>query len=141
MAGRLGWREAILGEQQIDDFLGRFRSQFGRDDDEGLGAAVKIGGKVEGGGGGEREVEHRESEDFGFGGWGVREGGGHQSSGLARCRDRIALACASLEAGREAVRVHGQIQPRDCVRYPAGVEAGRAGGELAPQREQLRRRP
>jgi hypothetical protein len=44
VAGRFGWREAILGEQQIDDFLGRFRSQFGRDDDEGLGAAVKIGG-------------------------------------------------------------------------------------------------
>jgi hypothetical protein len=32
-----------------------FDRQFGRDGDQGLGAAVKIGGEVEGGGGGERD--------------------------------------------------------------------------------------
>ena len=32
-----------------------FDAQFGRDGDQGFGAAGKIGGKVEGGGGGERD--------------------------------------------------------------------------------------
>jgi hypothetical protein len=45
VAGRFGWRDAILAEQQVDDFGRRFRSQFGRDGDRGLGAAVKIGGE------------------------------------------------------------------------------------------------
>ena len=89
---------------------------------------------------GEDEVERPEREDFGFGRWGVREGGERQGGGLAGRRDRIALPCASLQAGREAVRVHGQVEPRGCVGNPAGVEAGRAAGEVAPQPEQLRRR-
>ena len=55
VAGRFGRRDAILGEQEVDDFLGRFRAQFGRDGEEGFGAAGKIGGEVEGGGGGERD--------------------------------------------------------------------------------------
>ena len=55
VAGGFGGRDAILGEQEVDDFLGRFRAQFGRDGDQGVRAAAKIGGEVEGGGGGERD--------------------------------------------------------------------------------------
>ena len=36
VAGRFGGRDAILGEQEVDDFLGRFRAQFGRDGDQGV---------------------------------------------------------------------------------------------------------
>jgi hypothetical protein len=52
VAGGFGRRDAILGEQEVDDFLGRFGPQFRRDGDEGLGAAIKVGGEVEGRGGG-----------------------------------------------------------------------------------------
>jgi hypothetical protein len=44
-----------LAEQQIDNFGRRFRAQFRRDGDQGFGAAGKIGGEVESGGGGERD--------------------------------------------------------------------------------------
>ena len=91
---------------------------------------------------GEDEVEHPKGEDFGFGRWGVREGGERQGGGLGGRGDRIALPCASLQAGCEAVRVRqGQVEPRRRVGEPAGVEAGRPAGEVAPQPEQLRRRP
>ena len=53
MAGGLGRRDAILGEQEVDDFCGRFGAEFRRDGDEDVGAAGKVGGEVEGGGGGE----------------------------------------------------------------------------------------
>ena len=51
MAGRFGGRDAVLGEQQVDDFLGWFRAQFGRDGNKSVGAAGKVGGEVEGRGG------------------------------------------------------------------------------------------
>ena len=41
LARRLGRGDAILGEQQVDDFGGRFGAQFGRDGDQG----VRSGGK------------------------------------------------------------------------------------------------
>ena len=86
---------------------------------------------------GEYEVEHRESEDFGFGHWGVPEGEERQGGGLGRCRDRIPVPCASLQAGCEAVRVRqSQVQPRRRVADPAWIEAGRPAGEVAPQGEQ-----
>ena len=59
-----------------------------------------------------------------------------RAAAFARCRDRIALPCASLQAGREAVRVHGQVEPRRRRGEPAVVETGRPGGEVAPQPEQ-----
>ena len=74
--------------------------------------------------------------------WGVREGGEGQGGGLGGGRNRIALPCASLQAGCEAVRVRqSQVEPRRRVGEPAGVEAGRPAGELAPQLKQLRRGP
>ena len=89
-------------------------------------------------GGGRGEVEHPKGEDFGFGGWGVREDGERQRGGLGGRRDRIALPCASLQAGCEAVRVRqSQVEQPRRVGEPAGVEAGRAGGELAPQRSRF----
>ena len=39
-----------MGEQEVDDFLGRFRPKFGRDGDQNVRAAREIGGEVEGGG-------------------------------------------------------------------------------------------
>ena len=36
VARRFGGRDAILGEQEVDDFLGRFRAQFRRDGDQGF---------------------------------------------------------------------------------------------------------
>ena len=53
MAGGFGGRNAILGKQEVDDCLGRFRAEFGRDGDQGARAAAEIGGEVESGGGGE----------------------------------------------------------------------------------------
>jgi hypothetical protein len=87
---------------------------------------------------GEGEVEQPKGEDFGFGGRGVREGGGNQRGALARRRDRIALPGASLQAGYEVVRVHGQVEPRRRGGEPVGVEAGRAPGELAPELKEPR---
>jgi hypothetical protein len=52
LARRFGGRDAILAEQQVDDFQRRFAAQFWRNGDQGFGAAAKIGGEVEGGGGG-----------------------------------------------------------------------------------------
>ena len=80
-------------------------------------------------------------QDFGFGRWGVREGGERQGGGLCGRGDRIALPCASLQARCEAVRVHSQVEPRRCVDNPAGVEAGRPAGAIAPQRQEVRRGP
>ena len=54
MAGGFSGRDAILGKKEIDDFLGRFRPQFGRDGDQSSGASGEIGGEVEGRRGGER---------------------------------------------------------------------------------------
>ena len=69
--------------------------------------------------------------------WGVREGGERQGGGLCGRRNRIALPCASLQAGCEAVRVrHSQVEPRRRVADPAWVEAGRPAGEIAPQPQQ-----
>src|ERR1700722_12618073 len=53
LAGRFGGGDAILGQQQIDDFGRRFGPQFGRDGDESVGAAGEVSGEVEGGDGGE----------------------------------------------------------------------------------------
>ena len=86
-------------------------------------------------------VERPEGEDFGFGRWGVREGGERQGGGFCGRRNRIALPCASLQARREAVRVHGQVQPRRRLKNPAGVEAGRPAGAIAPERQEVRRGP
>jgi hypothetical protein len=44
-----------LAEQKVDDFGRRFRPEFGRDGDQNVRAAGKIGGEVESGGGGERD--------------------------------------------------------------------------------------
>jgi hypothetical protein len=86
---------------------------------------------------GDGEVEHPKGEDFGFGRWGVREDGEHQSCGLARCRDRIALPCATLEAGCEAVGVwQSQVEQRRQCSETVGVERRWAAGEVAPQPEQ-----
>ena len=90
---------------------------------------------------GDDDVEHPKGEDFGFGRWGVREGGEGQGGGLGGRRDRIALPCASLQARCEAVRVrHSQVEPRRCVEDPAWVEAGRPAGAVAPERQEVRRR-
>ena len=63
-----------------------------------------------------------------------------QGGGLCGRGKRIALPYASLEAQCEAVRVHGQVQPRRRVANPAGVEAGRPAGAIAPERQEVRRR-
>jgi hypothetical protein len=55
VAGGFGRGDAILGEQQTDDLLGRFGAQFRSDSEEGVGATVEGGGEVEGGGGGARD--------------------------------------------------------------------------------------
>jgi hypothetical protein len=87
---------------------------------------------------GEYEVEHRESEDFGFGHWGVPEGEERQGGGLGRCRDRIPVPCASLQAGCEAVRVRqSQVEPGRRLAYPPRVEAGRSAGAVAPKRQRF----
>ena len=52
-----------------------------------------------------------------------------RAAALAGRRNRIALPCASLQAGCEAVRVHGQVEPRRRGGEPGGVEAGRPAGE------------
>ena len=59
--------------------------------------------------------------------WGVREGGERQGGGLGGRRNRIALPCASLQARCEAVRVHGQVQPRRRVAR-SGLGRGWAAG-------------
>ena len=64
-----------------------------------------------------------------------------QGGGLCGRRNRIALPCASLQAGCEAVRVHSQVQPRRRVKDPAWVEAGRPAGAIAPERQEVRRGP
>jgi hypothetical protein len=70
---------------------------------------------------------------FRMGRWGVREGAERKGGGLACRRDRIALPCASLQVGCQAVRVRqSQVQPRRRVADPAGVEAGRPADEIAP---------
>ena len=131
-------------------------AEFGGDGDENLGASGKIGGEVEGSGGGERDcacggfwpggVARPWSPSGGFGRsqggriqdfrsdqrhgsrpaqpkgddpcrtpraqksevgrWGVRVGAERQGGSLCGRRNRVALSCASLQAGREAVRVH-----------------------------------
>ena len=183
-------RDAILGEQQVDDFGRRFGAQFGRDGDQGVGAAGEIGGEVEGGGGGEGDRAGGGVRPGGVAGprppspvrpqswgpefsWRSAAGAAASAAGwrwprsntqrarisasaagasgkaekakaaaFAAAGDRIALPCASLQAGREAVRVRqSQVEPRRRGGEPAWVEAGRPGGEVAPQPEQLRRGP
>ena len=189
------WRAASAGETQSwasrrsTIFWAGFERSLGATAIRVFGAAGKIGGEVEGGGGGERDracggvwpgwvarpwpsagarrpqgriqnfrsdqrhgprpaqpdgdddVERPERENFGFGRWGVREGGERQGGGLGGRRNRIALPCASLQARCEAVRVHSEIQPRRRVENPAWVEAGRPAGAIAPQRQEVRRGP
>jgi hypothetical protein len=80
-------------------------------------------------------------KDFGFGCWGVREGGEGEGGGLGGAWDRIALLDASFQAGCEAVRVRqSEVEPRCRGGKPAWVEARRVGGEVAPQPEQPCRR-
>ena len=184
VAGRFGGRDAILGEQEVDDFLGRFRrgvwarrrsecsarrarsaarsraeaaasaiapaAAFGQAGSPGLGRRPapgerRVGSRIfvaiSGTGRGQRSrramthVEHPEGEDFGFGGWGVRDGGERQGGGLGGRRNRIALPCASLQARCEAVRVRRARSSRAAASAnPAGVEAGRPAGEIAPER-------
>ena len=73
---------------------------------------------------GDDDIERPEGENFGFGRRGVREGGEGQGGGLCGRRNRIALPCASLQACCKAIGVHGQVQPRRCIKDPAWVEAG-----------------
>ena len=177
LAGRFGGRDAILGEQQVDDFRRRFGAQFGRDGDQSVGAAGKIGGEVEGGGGGERDragggvrpgrvAGPRPPSPRPTSGSGSRifvaisgSGRGQRSrmartrsntqsarisasaagasgtaenaegGGLCGRRDRIALPCASLQAGCEAVRVH---EPDPAA--PRGGRSGRGRGWAAGRR-------
>ena len=90
---------------------------------------------------GDDHVEHPERQDFGWERWGVREDRGHQRSGLTCCRDRIALACASLQAGCEAVRVRqSEVERGRRGGEPAGVEAGRPAGEIPPELKEPRGR-
>ena len=81
------------------------------------------------------EVEHPKGEDFGFGRWGVREGGKRQGGGLGRRRDRIALPCASLQAGCEAVRVGTARSSRAAA--AASRPGSRLGGRPARSRHSL----
>ena len=81
---------------------------------------------------GDGDVEHPKRENFGFGRWGVREGGERQGGGLCGRRDRIALPCASLQARCEAVRVRqSQVEPRRRVKIRPG---SRLGGRPARSR-------
>ena len=182
VAGGFGGRDAILGEQEVDDFLApvssavwaRRRSEcserrarsaarsraeaaanaiapaavFGQAGSPGLGRRLRLGKRkvgsrifvaISGTGRGQRSRMARtmsndpEGEDFGCGRWGVREGGKRQGGGLCGRRNRIALPCASLQAGCEGVRVRqSQVEPRRRVGNPAGVEAGRPAGDIAP---------
>ena len=90
---------------------------------------------------GDGEVEHPKGEDFGFGGWGVREDGEGRRRPWRRLRpDRPPLRKPSgWMRGRSGPA--GQVEPRRRGREPAGVEAGRPAGEVAPQPKQLRRGP
>ena len=55
--------------------------------------------------------------------------------------DRPPLS-AILQAGCEAVRVwQARVEPRRRVENPAGVEAGRPAGAIAPERQEVRRGP
>ena len=76
------------------------------------------------------------AKDFGWGRWGVRDGGERQGGGFCGRRNRIALPCASLQACCEAVRVHSQVEPRRCVEIRPG---SRLGGRPAPSRQSDRR--
>ena len=77
---------------------------------------------------GDGEVEHPKGEDFGFGGWGVREGGEHQSGGLARLprpdrpplRNAFRLDARPLGSGR--------ARSSRAAAWRAGRRRGRAGG-------------
>ena len=86
---------------------------------------------------GDDAIEHPKRQNLGWGRWGVREGGEGQGGGLCGRRNRIALPCASLQACCKAVGVHGQVQPRRCVKDPAWVEAGRPAGAVAPERQEV----
>jgi hypothetical protein len=89
-----------------------------------------------------RVMSNSQSASISEGGWGVRDRAERQSSGLCRRRNRIALSCASLRARCEAVRVRqDEVEPRRCVENPAGVEAGRPAGAIAPELQQVRRGP
>ena len=91
---------------------------------------------------GEGEVEHPKGEDFGFGRWGVREGGERQSGGLAPLQrpDRPPLRKPSgWMRGRSGPAEPGRAAPPR--RRSGRVEAGRPAGEVAPQPEQGCRGP
>ena len=80
---------------------------------------------------GEDEVEDPKGEDLGLGRGGVREGGEGEGGGLRGRGERIALPCPSFKTGRQAVRVHSQVEPRRRGGEPA---APRLGGRLASSR-------
>ena len=163
-----------------------FDAQFGRDGDQGFGAAGKIGGKVEGRGGGQRDrarggvsarlarlalavararrpqawiqnfrrdqrhgprpaqpegddhVEHPEREDFGFGRWGVREGGERQGGGLGGRRNRI--PCPGMCSCRLAARRSGWPEPGRAAAAASRIRPGsRLGGRPARSRHSDKR--
>ena len=179
-----------MAEQQVDDFVRRFRAQFGRDGDQGVGAAGKIGGEVEGGGGGERDrrrggvrpgwvarpwppsaARRPQSRDPEFSSRSAARAAASAAGSRGRGRTpkgrgfRLrppgrpgrrqkarAAALAAAETGSpspaQAFRLArgrsgpaGQVEPRRRGGKPAGVEAGRPAGEVAPQPKQLRRGP
>ena len=154
------WRAASAGETQSwassrsTIFCCRFRPQFGRDGDQGFGAAGKIGGEVEGGGGGERDRARG----------GVRPGGlarpwppsaarrtaepgpefSSRSAAAGRGqRSRMAMTMSNTQSGedfgfgRRGVREGGEGQggglarpprpDRPPLRKPSGRRRGRSG--------------
>ena len=148
---------------------------------QGLGAAGKVGGKIEGGGGGEGDRARRRASprrarpvlaaalprptsELGSRIFVAISGSGRgqrsrmamarsnsqrarisasaagasgktentRAAALARCRDRIALPCASLQAGCEAVRVRrSQVEPR---RHGGETVGSKLGGRPARSR-------
>jgi hypothetical protein len=79
----------------------------------------------------EYEVEHRESEDFGLGRWGVRDGGKSGGGGL-RSRHWVALPNASLQVREEANRVRqSEVEPGRRLAIRPG---SRLGGWAAKSR-------
>ena len=191
------WRAASAGETQSSAssrstiFAAGLARSLGATAMQGFGAAGKIGGEVEGGGGGEGDRaaprcsarrgrralaagRRRATADWdpGVSSRSAARAAASAAGERGRCRTpkgrgfrlrrrgrpggrrrRQGAALAAAETGspspaqvpqawREAVRVRrSQVEPRRRGGEPVGVEAGRPGGEVAPQPEQLRRGP
>ena len=116
LAGRFGGGDAILGEQQVDDFCRRFGAQFGRDGEQGVGAARQVGGEIEGGGRGQRD----------------RAGGGVCPGGVAGSRPRS----RRLTAGSDP-----EFWWRSAARAAASAAGWRGRGRTAIRRGFRLRRP